>query len=99
LHPDDARALYLGATVWASLGESGRALEWANRALALGPDDPMTLYNVASVYALQGEIEKALDCLENAIKHGFAHKGWIEHDSDLASLRSHPRYQALLQGM
>jgi tetratricopeptide (TPR) repeat protein len=97
LHPDDARALYLGATVWASLGECERALEWANRALAMDPDDPVTLYNVACVYALQGEIEKALDCLENALKHGFAHKEWIEHDSDLASLRSHPRYQALLQ--
>ncbi|MBI3861735.1 MAG: protein kinase [Planctomycetia bacterium] len=99
LYPDDARALYLGATLWASLGESERALEWASRALAMDPDDPVTLYNVASVYALQGETERALDCLENAVKHGFAHKGWIEHDTDLASLRGHPRYRALLQGM
>jgi hypothetical protein len=27
----------------------------------------------------------------------FAHKAWIEHDSDLATLHDHPRYQALLQ--
>lgn len=59
----------------------------------------MTLYNVASVNAVQGEIEKGIECLESAVKNGFAHKGWIEHDSDLASLRSHPRYQALLRGM
>jgi serine/threonine protein kinase/Flp pilus assembly protein TadD len=99
LHPDDARALYLGAAVWASLGESERAIEWAMRALAMDPNDPVTLYNVASVYAVQGEIEKALECLENAVKNGFAHKGWIEHDTDLISLRNHPRYRALLQGM
>lgn len=97
LHPDDARALYLGATLWASLGERDRALEWANRALAMDPDDAVTLYNVASVYALLREPEQALDCLENALHHGFAHKEWIEHDSDLASLRSQPRFQALLQ--
>lgn len=96
LHPDDARALYLGATLWASLGEREQALDWANRALAMDPDDAVTLYNVASAYALLSETEKALDCLENALKHGFAHKEWIEHDSDLASIRSHPRYQALL---
>ena len=96
LHPDDARALYLGATMWAALGESARALEWASRALAIDPDDPVTLYNVACVYALQSEIEKAVDCLEYALKHGFAHKEWIEHDSDLTSLHGHPRYQSLL---
>jgi tetratricopeptide (TPR) repeat protein len=99
LHPDDARALYLGATVWCKLGEPARALEWAGRALAMDPEEPMTLYNVACVYSLQGQIDPALDCLENAVKHGFTHKGWIEHDSDLNPLRSHPRYQALLQAL
>ena len=77
-------------------GEPARALEWAGRALAMDPEEPVTLYNVACVYALQGQIEPALDCLENALKHGFAHKEWIEHDSDLTSLHGHPRYQALL---
>ena len=99
LHPDDARALYLGATVWCKLGEPERALEWASRALAMDPEEPVTLYNVACVYALQGKTEGAIDCLENALKHGFAHKAWIEHDSDLASLHDHPRYQALLQAL
>jgi adenylate cyclase len=62
----------------------------------MNPDEPVTLYNVACVYALQGLPEQALDCLEKAVRHGFAHKGWIEHDSDLNSLRDHPRYLALL---
>jgi serine/threonine protein kinase/Flp pilus assembly protein TadD len=99
LHPDDARALYLGATVWSKLGEPAKALEWAARAITMDPEEPVTLYNVACVYAIQGQVEQALDCLENALKHGFAHKAWIEHDSDLVSVRSHPRYQTLLQAL
>jgi len=78
------------------MGEPARGLEWAGRALALDPNEPVTLYNVACVYALQGQTEPALDCLENALKHGFAHKAWIEHDADLVSLHGNPRYDALL---
>jgi serine/threonine protein kinase/tetratricopeptide (TPR) repeat protein len=97
LHPDDARALYLGAIVWCRQGDVQRGLEWAGRGLAMDPEEPVTLYNVACVYALQGQTEQAIDCLENAVKHGFAHKEWIQNDSDLNSLHSHPRYLALLQ--
>jgi serine/threonine protein kinase/Flp pilus assembly protein TadD len=96
LHPDDARAWYLGAVACCQAGEAQRGLEWAGRALAMDPDEPVTLYNVACVYALQGAPEQALDCLEKAVRNGFAHKAWIEHDSDLNSLRDHPRYRALL---
>jgi serine/threonine protein kinase/Flp pilus assembly protein TadD len=99
LHPDDARAYYLGAVVWCKMGEPARALEWANRALALDPEEPVTLYNVACFYSLQGQIDQALDCLENALKHGYAHKEWIEHDADLAALHGHPRYQAFIQAL
>jgi serine/threonine protein kinase/tetratricopeptide (TPR) repeat protein len=99
LHPDDARALYLGAIACCLSGLTEQGLEWAERALALEPEDPVTLYNVACVYAVQGRTEPAIDCLENAVKHGFAHKEWIEHDSDLASLRDHPRYRALVQSL
>jgi serine/threonine protein kinase/tetratricopeptide (TPR) repeat protein len=97
LHPDDPRALYLGAVSWTKLGESVKAVQWADRAVAMDPEEPLTLYNVACVYALQEQIEPALDCLERAIKHGYAHKAWVLHDSDLDSLRSHPRYLALVE--
>jgi serine/threonine protein kinase/Flp pilus assembly protein TadD len=99
LHPDDARALYLGATTLCRTGEPARALDWASRALAIDPEEPVTLYNVACVYALQGQTDQALDCLEGAVKHGFAHKAWIENDSDLDSLRGTDRYQTLLKSL
>ncbi|MFQ5816993.1 MAG: protein kinase [Terriglobia bacterium] len=96
LHPDDARALYFGANALCQLGERARSAEWAKQALAMDPEDPGVLYNVACVYALLGKAEEAIDCLEKSITSGMGQKEWIEHDSDLASLRSHPRFQALL---
>jgi serine/threonine protein kinase/Flp pilus assembly protein TadD len=99
LHPDDPRAHYLGAVVWSQLGDGDRALEWAGRALAIDPEEPTTLYNVACMYSLQGQPEQAMDCLEKAVKHGFAHKAWIENDSDFDSIRQHPRYVALVKSM
>src|SRR6266849_5637761 len=96
LHPDDARALYLGASCLCQLGERGRSLDWAKRALEVDPEDPGVLYNVACVYALQGQLEGAVDCLEKAVRNGFAQKAWIEHDADLQSVRGHPRIQGLL---
>jgi tetratricopeptide (TPR) repeat protein len=96
VHPDDARALYLGAQAWSQLGQPDRALEWARRALDIEPDEPQILYNVACVYALQNKIDEALGCLEQAVQHGYHHKAWIEHDADLNPLRADPRYQALL---
>jgi len=97
MHPDDARALYLGAVCLSQFGERERALEWTRRALAADPEDSGVLYNVACGLALLGQDDEALQCLENAVKYGFGHKAWLEHDSDLNSLRNNPRFQALLK--
>jgi non-specific serine/threonine protein kinase len=97
LHPDDARALYLGAGGLTQIGERQRALEWTRSALAIEPDDPGVLYNVSCNYSLLGRPEEAIECLEKAIANGFGFKQWIEHDSDLDPIRTHPRFQALLK--
>ncbi len=95
-NPEDARALNIGATIWSNLGETDQALEWAKRSLSIDPEDPQLLYNVACVYAIEGMKDEALQCLEHAIDKGYGHREWIEHDSDLNSLRSDRRFQALL---
>ncbi|MCI0403645.1 MAG: protein kinase, partial [Acidobacteria bacterium] len=58
LHPDDARALYLGAGCLAHLGERARALDWAGRALARTVTvflRPMERDDVAPVGAIEHE--------------------------------------------
>ena len=72
-------------------------VEWAGRALRMDPEEPQVLYNVACVFAQQGEPERAIECLEKSITHGWGQKEWMENDPDLASLRNHPRFQALLK--
>jgi non-specific serine/threonine protein kinase len=96
LHPDDARALYLGANALCQLGERARCLDWARRALAIDPEDCGILYNIACVYALLGKTEEAIDCLHKAVTHAYWYKRWALHDSDLDSLRTNPRFKTLM---
>ncbi|HUX46168.1 MAG TPA: protein kinase [Terracidiphilus sp.] len=96
-HPGDARALYFGANALTQLNEKERAIKWAERAIALEPDEHQVLYNVACVYALLGELEKAIDCLEKSITESWGQREWMIHDPDLAPLRGHPRFEALVK--
>jgi serine/threonine protein kinase/Flp pilus assembly protein TadD len=96
LHPDDARALYLGAGILARMGDHKRGLEWARRALSIDPEETSILYNVACVYSLLGRTEDAISCLAKVMVHGTFYKNWAAKDSDLDSLRSDARFQALL---
>jgi TolB-like protein/cytochrome c-type biogenesis protein CcmH/NrfG len=95
MHPDDVRALYLGAQNLCHLGETSRGLEWAQRALAIDPEDSAVCYNVACIYAILGHIEPAMDYLEKAIACGFGDKKIIQNDPYLNPVRQHPRYVAL----
>jgi TolB-like protein/Tfp pilus assembly protein PilF len=97
LYPEDARALYLGATCWLLHGDRDRSLEWLTRALAIDPEETCTLYNAACTYSLLGETDEAFELLEKAIRNGYGHKEWLENDPDFVSLRDHPRYQTLMQ--
>ena len=99
LNPDDARAYYLGAGAMLKTGERQRCIEWSNKALAMDPEEPLTLYNVACNYSLLGRIEESIECLERAVKFGYRHKQWLEHDSDLDPLRGHARFQELLKSL
>jgi tetratricopeptide (TPR) repeat protein len=99
LDPDDSRALIIGAAANASLGESEIAAEYAERALRVDPDDPMLLYNVACTYGVLGRTNECLDALESAVSKGWGDRAWLEHDSDLDSIRGQPRYLALIRAM
>ena len=99
LNPDDARAWIIGAGVSANIQDAERATQYAARAMAVDPEDPMLLYNVACMYGVLGRIEECLNALEQSVSKGWGDKAWIEHDSDLDSIRSHPKYLAIVQAM
>jgi adenylate cyclase len=98
LNPDDVRAVYMKSGSFAGLGDYVQAREWSDRALSMDPEEPSVLYNVACNYALLNEIDKALDCIEKAFDKGFGHKEWMEHDPDFTSIKTHPRFKALMRG-
>ncbi len=97
LNPDDSRALYLGATALAELGDRDKCFQWARRSHSLDPQDPYIVYGIACFYSRLERIDEALDYFEQAVHAGFTQREWIENDSDFDPIRSHPRFQAVLK--
>src|SRR5215471_1599824 len=80
------------------LGNNERAKDWISRTFIVEPDDGMIHYNLACSLTQMNELDRSLELLESC-----AHKisaavvvNWLKHDSDLAPLHGHPRYQALI---
>ena len=96
-HPDDARALHLGAGSLILMGQVDRAERWLKRALEIDPKDSVILYNVACNFAVLGKIDESLAYLEQAVENGTVSLDWMRNDNDLANLRDHPRYTRLLK--
>ena len=98
-NPDDARARYMGAASFAVLGQKAKAIEWANLALRSSEDEPMVFYNASCTFAVLDEHDRAIDLLERAVQLGWGDRAWMANDSDLASLRGKPRFEALLTSL
>jgi len=96
LNPDDPRAATMCAVSACRIGMKDEGLGWARHAVNADPQDAGVRYNVACLYALEGEADEAIAHLEAAFAVGFANREWIARDPDLDSLRSHPRFEALL---
>ncbi|MEZ5331441.1 MAG: protein kinase [Thermoanaerobaculia bacterium] len=99
LHPDDARAYYLGCRVHHDLGDVAKGIEWAETAVSLGPNDGGVRYNVACFYASIGRVDDALDLLEANVATGWGFRHWLEQDPDMDPLREHARFRAVLERM
>lgn len=96
VNPDDVRAYYMSANAMVAIGEVERGLERTRLALRLDPTDCMVLYNAGCIFALTGRVEEALDHLEQSVRVGNIQYRYFENDSNLNTLRSHPRFQALM---
>ena len=102
-HPDNAGALCFGAIMLAVVGEVERALSWAARAEVFAGDNIPVQYNIGCCYAKLGKPEQAIDCLERQLTASHAYLilrlPWMRQDSDLDSIRTHPRFVALVKWM
>jgi adenylate cyclase len=94
-HPEVGLPAAIGAVALARLGERATAFEWASRALVIAPDDPLTRYNVACAYSLLGEPDRAIEMLEPWGTANAAMRSWVMKDTDLDSIRNHPRFEKL----
>ena len=96
LNPADVCALSVTAGLLVDLDRPDDARAWVERACTLEPDEPFVQYNAACTYARLNEPERALDHLERVGVEAMASRSGMEHDSQLDSLRTHPRFLSLL---
>lgn len=66
------------------------------RWLEADPRDENSWYNLACVYALEGEQQRALDAFESSVAAGWSDPTHPMEDGDLASIRSSPRFLAMI---
>jgi serine/threonine-protein kinase len=96
VNPTDSLTLVRLAIYEAKIGLRQDAERHAESAITLNPTSPEVLYRRAVVFALNGAPDKALKDLTEAISKGFS-KQQVLDDDDLASLRSLPEFQSLIQ--
>ena len=84
----------IGVTFYAR-NDFKEALRWYKKALAADPGLGDAYYNMACIYALQHDKSLSLRYLRTALRNGFTSRDQMREDSDLASLRPDPQFQAL----
>lgn len=72
------------------------ALTAHRKAADFPPFKPRALYNIACVYAQQQKADEAITSLQQAVAAGFADRGQMLIDTDLAELRRDKRFAALV---
>jgi putative intracellular protease/amidase len=92
--PDELEVLAAAQITAKRYRDAARTYELAAGAT---PARAVDHYNAACAHALAGQRDQAFGQLEQAVAGGFRDRAQMERDSDLASLRSDPRYKKLLE--
>lgn len=94
--PRDAESLYDRGVIELNRGDYVAAQEMFERALRREPDAPDIHYALAATRARLGAVEPALQSLERALALKPSLRVRVQHDADLALLRSEPEYERLV---
>lgn len=78
-------------------GRHEQALALVDEYLGLWPESPNMHYNRACAFALLGRPDAAGEALLDAVKHGFRDFDTMRRDPDLASMRTHETFTAILE--
>lgn len=97
--PQDGFAWYRLGFCLQAAGQYAAAIDAARHAAEFADVRPDALFNIACAYAVQGQTDDAIRTLEQAVASGFKSKWALRGDSDLASIRSDPRFQKIVAAM
>ncbi|MCK9593288.1 MAG: tetratricopeptide repeat protein [Methanoregula sp.] len=86
----------LGVVLARVKGNDAAALKSFRRAISLDSKNPYSYYAVSCLYATQGKRKLALEYLEDAIKHGYKDREYLDKDTDLDSLRGDLKFQEII---
>ncbi|MEG4391910.1 tetratricopeptide repeat protein [Microcoleus sp. BROC3] len=96
--PDDDAAWNNRGIALGKLGRWEEAIASYDKALEIKPDFDNAFYNKACCYALQSQIDQAIQNLQQAINlNPDEYREMAKTDSDFDSIRSHTRFQSLIQ--
>lgn len=95
--PRDESILKALADLYTRLGMYAEGLKTDQELAQLCPGEALVWYNLACSYALLASKEEALNSLTRAVSLGYSDYRWLKEDSDLASLRTDRRFQAMVQ--
>ncbi|WP_293126343.1 tetratricopeptide repeat protein [Microcoleus sp. bin38.metabat.b11b12b14.051] len=96
---DDHEAWINRGNALGKLGRWEEAIASYDKVLEFKPDDPDAFYNKACCYALSGQVDSSIQNLQRAIAlNPHKYREVAKTDSDFDKVRSHPEFQALIQG-
>ncbi len=96
--PNNGSAMGFAIDALAKLGQAERAKNLMDRALLLDPDNMNMRYNLACILIVDlHDVDAALDLLAPLFQEvSLSLLNWSKSDSDLDSIREHPRYRAMV---
>lgn len=79
------------------LDKKEESVAWMDKVIETDTENNRFHYNKACLLALMGEQEQALAALKTALEKGYRSFAYIEHDSDMDSIRDLPEFVALIE--